>query len=296
MRAVTGKWVATLIGSLVAFALIYALAVWTATGQTLENAALRGARISSDNLISLDDAKLQAISVTSLAVAILVITAIGFFRGGWRLGFAGGGTIVVSVLSAEALKRYILPRPDLIDASEKLQHNTLPSGHTTIAMSLLLATMLVVSYRWRGLAMLFMMTWATGIGALTIAAHWHRLSDTLTANALALAVASAAALWLARGDEVHAADPRPYPFRTFYVVLAALLAAASLAVGLVLAILNVTRNSPGEDIFALNSYYAVHSIAFGASILTALVFWYTMYRLNTGLRSARASSSGQDGR
>ncbi len=282
IRAAKTRWLVVLIGSLIAFAGIYIAAVWTRAGQTFENAALRGSKLSPDNIIELDNAQLQAISVTSLAVAILLVAAVGFLRGGWRLGLAGSGVIVVSVLSAEALKRYILPRPDLIDASEKLQHNTLPSGHTAIAMSLLLATMLVVSYGWRGITMFLTMSWATGIGALTVAAHWHRLSDTLASDALALAVACAAAIWLARGGEIHPSAPGRRPLRVIYVVIVSLLAAASLVVGVVLAVLNWTQNPHTGDDFALNSYYAVHSLAFAGSTITALIFWSTLHRLGAG--------------
>lgn len=69
-------------------------------------------------------------------------------------------------------------------------------------MTLIVAMIIVVPFRWRGLAMGIVMTWAGLIGALTVTVHWHRLSDTLAADMLALYLGSLASLWLLRSERV----------------------------------------------------------------------------------------------
>lgn len=112
--------------------------------------------------------------------------------------------------------------------------NTLPSGHTTAAMSLLFATLIVMPYRFRGIAMFFTLTWAVGIGAYTVIIRAHRLSDTLAADAVALVVACAASYFLARTGRIRAvASPSAARFtlRTVFVVAVAAVGTFSLLWG-----------------------------------------------------------------
>lgn len=274
-------WRSLLFGSVIFFFAVYAIAVLTRFGQLFENSALAGSKLSPNNLLAVDDAQLRVISVSSLAIAIVLVALIGYVRGGWRLGVAGSGTIILSVGIAEVLKHYVLPRPDLVGAQEGILHNSFPSGHTTIAMSFLMALLLVVPFRWRGLAMLVTLGWATGIGALTVAAHWHRLSDTLGANAVALAVASAASLWLLKDGKVKPAPPKRYPLRVALAWLFAVTGAGALLIGVTLALLNWYRVPQGSPDFAINNYLAVHSLALAGSVISALTFWRSWHGLET---------------
>lgn len=273
------RWLILGLGALLALIGVYIAAVWTPQGQTFEDAALHGARLlPAVDMESASD-KLRVISVSSLGVATVVVAIVGFVRGGFKLAVAGAGTIVCSVLTTELLKKVILPRPILVPTADDIAHNSFPSGHTTIAMSILIAALLVSSYRWRGWVMLFVMTWSTAIGAATIAAHWHRLSDTIGANCVALIWGAIFSSWLASNAMVKPYRGHKVRLRVVYVVLATITAASALGVGATLGVLNWQRVSHTSRDFYINSYEAVHALAFAGALLAALLFWWSWRRL-----------------
>ncbi len=282
------------------FVAIYIAAVRTYLGQYLEDAALLGAKAISTE--ELDDSldQLRVISVASLAVMMLVYAVIGFIRRAWDIAIAGMAILGVSALAAELLKRVILPRPELAGLDANSHHNSFPSGHTTIAMAILLSLIVVISYKWRGWIVGFAMIWASSIGAATVTARWHRFSDTLGADALALLVAAFVALWLLRRGSISVSDPRGYPLRVLYVSLATLLMVGAFVVGF--AILFMTLNNfevftalaqarqqglaPNltahlDPIFNQNMFYAAQSLALAFSTGAALWFWGTFHRIQT---------------
>lgn len=89
----------------------------------------------------------------------------------------------------------------------------------------------MVPYRCRGLAMLIVMTWSVGIGAYSVTAKWHRLSDTIGADFVALIVGSIAALVLLRYGAIQRTEYRP-KLRVIYVVLMSIGGFMALAVAL----------------------------------------------------------------
>ncbi|MFE3542775.1 phosphatase PAP2 family protein [Nocardia sp. NPDC059177] len=262
---------------------VYLAAVLTSTGQALENAALRGA----DQAGARDEARawasLDQITVYSLAVAVAMIAVIALLRRRVDLLVAGVGVIVAGQLVTQVLKRWVLPRPELVDTTGGFTANSLPSGHTTIAMTVCFAIVLVAPYRWRGPAMLIVAFWAVGIGHFTLTAKWHRLSDTLAADAISLALACLASWWLARrGALARDTGPR----RIVAVLVAALLsvwALISLALGCVLWV--VPLRTEGLDTALAeddwNIYLGATAFASAGSVLAALVFLAAWHRLDT---------------
>tara|TARA_B100000614_G_scaffold258249_2_gene280016 strand:+ start:1376 stop:1846 length:471 start_codon:yes stop_codon:yes gene_type:complete len=120
----------------VGFIVVYVIAVLTVWGQEWENAAIAGSgQVLPWEATDADD-NLDLIQTWSLAIAVLVVGIIGFARRQVRTALAGMAVIVVGVLLSEALKRFILWRPDLAPADLGAGHNSFPSGHTTIAMTL----------------------------------------------------------------------------------------------------------------------------------------------------------------
>lgn len=260
---------------------VYVLAVQTATGQALENAALRGADQASAGDQSAAEDALGQITVYSLAAAVVVVAVIGLMRRRLDLAVAAVGLIVAGQLVTQVLKRYLLPRPSLVPVVGPYAENSLPSGHTTIAMTVLFAVLIVVPYRWRGVAMLFVLSWAIGIGAYTVTAKWHRLSDTLAAAAISLAVACVASWWLARRGVVrHHDGPRRIP-RVVFVVFTVLAGVSFLALGGIL--IGAPLVAQGLDATVRGDAYMVYlsasSFASFCSIATALVFLATWRRL-----------------
>src|SRR5690625_3605382 len=138
------RWWMLLAVSIVLLIATYVLAVLTATGQGLENTALRGADQASP--ADSDEAweSLGNITIWSLGIATAIIGLIGLLRRKFILAVVGMGVIVGGQVITQALKRFILPRPELVEVTGDYTHNSFPSGHTTIAMTVLVAVLLEI--------------------------------------------------------------------------------------------------------------------------------------------------------
>ena len=269
-------WVILPITAILLFLAVYYFAVLTVDGQLFENAALDGQRLQNISYLNDADETLANISRISLGLSIIAVFVIGLVRNRPRLAVAGAGTIVVSVGIAEVLKRFILPRPDLVGAPADLLQNSFPSGHTTIAMSLLVATLIVIPYRGRGWAMFFVFSWAVGIGSATIAAHWHRLSDTLGADLIAVGVGALFSIWLAKSGDVRRADTKTYVGRSLLIIFWIGVAVTFIGAAVIF-IANMNRLS-GND-YQEVAYNLTHVAAGAGSIISGLVFWFSWHHL-----------------
>lgn len=282
------RWALLALGSLGVLIGVYLAAVRTYTGQRLENAALRGALEVNSEEVTVADDVLATFTLTSLGVAVACLAVIGWVRGGLRLAAVAVAVVGAATVSTELLKRVILTRPVLVDAPEYLQHNSFPSGHTTVAMSVACAALLVVSWRWRTPAMVLVLAWTVGVGAYTVVARWHRLSDTLGADAIAVLMASLGALVLLRSGLVRAVPDRERaPVRTVIVVFAVVYAVVMGAAGLLLGIVGA-RQDPGSTA-DYNLYLAAQSLASVGSVAAILLLWSSWRRLET---AATGTGSG----
>ncbi|HEX7306385.1 phosphatase PAP2 family protein [Lentzea sp.] len=264
------RWPVIAAAGFVFAAVVYVLAVLTKAGQTIENAALRGA--DQDHVSETDAAwtALGRISIYSLAAAVLVVALIGVLRKRWDLTIAAVGVIVAGQLVVQALKRFVLPRPRLVEVTGDYAHNSLPSGHTTIAMTVLFAAVIVVPWKWRGVMLFFVLPWATAIGQYTLIAKWHRLSDTLAAAGISLAVAALASWWLQRRGSL---EPYTGPRRVGRVVLVVFwsaVAAAWLVIGGILWVFPLAKEGLNADEWVI--YLGACSLSSAGSLLAALTF------------------------
>ncbi|MFM9378123.1 phosphatase PAP2 family protein [Gordonia sp. VNK21] len=260
----------------------YVLAVRTATGQRLENAALRGALQVNPAEVTGADEVLATITVTSLGVAVAIVGLIGLIREGWWLACAGVATIGGPVVATEVLKRWVLPRPELVDAPDSILHNSFPSGHTTVAMAVACGVLVVVPWRWRTPAMIVVGLWAIGIGGYTVIARWHRASDTVGGNAMALIGAAVGALILARLGLVRPVPGRRAPLRALAVTLLALFGLLVAASGVLLTVVGAGQEA-GETA-DYNLFLGADSIASAGSVFALLLAWYGWYRFETVTR------------
>lgn len=273
------RWTVVALVALLLGAAVYLVAVQTGVGQSLEDAALRGADQVDPEVHRVALEQFHTITVTSQVAAALIVGIIGILRRQLWLAIAGMAVIFGAQALTQVLKYHLLERPDLNDFTQ----NTLPSGHTTAAMSLLFATLIVMPYRFRGVAMFFTLTWAVGIGAYTVIIGAHRLSDTLAADAVALIVACGASHFLARTGRIRAvASPGAarYTLRTVFVVLVGVVGAVSVALGLIAALHAVSARinaRPTEWYLFLGSQW----LAAAGSVLSALLFWWTWHRIET---------------
>ncbi|GHE88076.1 hypothetical protein GCM10017786_20010 [Amycolatopsis deserti] len=86
--------------------------------------------------------------------------------------------------------------------------------------------------------------WAVGSGQYTLTAKWHRLSDTLAADAIALGLAALASWWLARRSAVHPYEGNRRVGRVVIGSIAALAALACLTHGGILWGVPLAREGP----------------------------------------------------
>jgi membrane-associated phospholipid phosphatase len=273
------RWWALVVVGLVVLVGSFCGLVLTSTGQALENSALRGAdQVSSDSFAEADST-LGAITVGSLALACVVLAVLALLRRSWPLAVAAIGTIGAGQVITQGLKRVVLTRPGLVEASPDYTGNSFPSGHTTIALTVLAAVLMVMPSRWRGVALFVVAGWSVSIGAYTLTAKWHRLSDTLGAAGVTLVVASLAALWLHRRGLVRTVTGRPRPWRVVLVVVPlALLAVTGLVLGvfLLVATPDVLATDP---VVEYNVYLALQVLAGAGSAAAVLALWWSWHRL-----------------
>ena len=272
------RWFVTAVVAVVLLVGVYIVAVLTPWGQHWENSALTGSdRASPEEQAQALDA-LAAIQVWSLAAALAAIAVIGLLWRQARTTVIALAVVLAGAGGTEALKRWILPRPDLVEAPVDLVQNSFPSGHTAIAMTTMVAVFLVVPYRWRGWAMFVVMTWATSIGQYTVTAHWHRLSDTVGADLIAVILGSVAAYWLHRRGLVRVVATRRYGGRVVYVVVTAVLGTLSLGLGSLLVWVSINQEISGGS-GDHNAFLAAQVLAGAFSTAAALVYWATWHRL-----------------
>ena len=272
------RWFVTAVVAVVLLVGVYIVAVLTPWGQHWENSALTGSdRASPEEQTQALDA-LAAIQIWSLAAALAAIAVIGVLRRQARTTVVALAVVLAGAGGTEALKRWILPRPDLVGAPVDLVQNSFPSGHTAIAMTTMVAVFLVVPYRWRGWAMFVVMTWATSIGQYTVTAHWHRLSDTVGADLIAVILGSVAAYWLHRRGLVRVVATRRYGGRVVYVVVTAILGTLSLGLGALLVWVSINQEISGGS-GDHNAFLATQVLAGAFSTAAALVYWATWHRL-----------------
>jgi membrane-associated phospholipid phosphatase len=120
---------------------------------------------------------LAKVSPVSAGLALLGLLVVALIRGRFRIGIAAGVLVGGANLTTQFLKHFVLIRPDLGQGGT----NSLPSGHTTLVFSLVLAAVLVSPRSLRWLVALMGSAVATLTGLATVVAGWHRPSDVVAA-------------------------------------------------------------------------------------------------------------------
>lgn len=173
--------------ALVVFFGVYALAVGTELGQKADDAALTGGRSAPEQAQTTADELLQIVSIGSLVAAIAVLSGLAWLRRRPELLLVPAAVVGLSLFATEAFKLVIFERPDLV-LETKLPENSYPSGHTTVAISIGLAAIIVAPPRLRGIVGLGAALLAAAGGVFVVTADWHRPSDPIGSFALTLAV------------------------------------------------------------------------------------------------------------
>lgn len=190
----------------VGFVATYLLFVWTPWGQGFESQVMQGSPAPLDTRLVLRTRELLGhVDQLTVGGALVLAVAIAMLRRRWAAAGAAAATVLVSALVDQGLVLLVPVRPRLV-ADPLRTANSFPSGHVALSTAAVLALLLVVPSVWRPVVALVGGTAVLGIAAMTITVDWHRLSDTIGGNFLALGSAALAVLLLVRrGDDGDAA-------------------------------------------------------------------------------------------
>lgn len=247
------------IGCAVLLAAVYILAVWTPAGQHFEdqvlNAAARGISGRQEHVAQL---MLSTVRKVSLIAAVLVILAIGGLARRAYAAILGAAVIVAAAVTTQVLQK-VVERPILLRSGYRRDDQSFPSGHTTIAMAVLAALVLVVPHRFRWYAVAAAAPAAIGMGIATVTVGWHRPSDTVGSDLIVLAYAGLAIVLLARRGRVRPVPPRTKQTLGFGVVAVLLSTVVLLAL------------STGGSVFTVGRVIVLAAGTLTALVLLALV-------------------------
>jgi membrane-associated phospholipid phosphatase len=206
---ITRRWITTAVLAVIGVAAVYWLAVLTPQGQGVENSGLRGADLVFGRATGAAAGALADVTPLSMVVGALLVAAIALIRRRPALAVASVGSIVVTAGLTQLLKNVVLERPELVDTDSWYTGGSFPSGHTAAAVSVVFALAMVVPGRARTVVLALGGAVVVLVGNLTMAASWHRASDVLGADLVALASASVACAWLTTRAQVGRAPKRP---------------------------------------------------------------------------------------
>jgi membrane-associated phospholipid phosphatase len=167
-------------GCLGLIAAVYLVFVRTTRGQWVDDAALRGTAIGRQHIIQPVSNILNLVSATALVLATATVAVLAYLRRRPRLAMLAVLLVAGSTLTTEVVKHLVLTRP-LHDPVDPLPFNTLPSGHTTVALSVAAAVTLVVPARLRVPVAVVGVLYGGATGVATLSAGWHRPSDAVAA-------------------------------------------------------------------------------------------------------------------
>lgn len=188
-RYAGGAAIAMIIGIAGTIGLIR-FAVLSRSGQQLDADATEVLHTGQAGLEPLLSA-LGTISTGTVALALAACVVLALVRR--RFAAAGAAVLIVGGANVTTqLIKVMVDRPNFGDGS----HNSLPSGHTTVVVSIVLAALLVAPVGLRALAVLLGSFAIVFIGMSTVVAGWHLPSDVLAAMTVTLAWAGLAVLLL----------------------------------------------------------------------------------------------------
>jgi membrane-associated phospholipid phosphatase len=187
-----GPLVVTAVVSVLLGVLGYFIAVHTRFGQQVDTASVEGRTLDLAVQQAVGRA-LDTVSITSIAIVTAALMVVAFLRRRPRLAVGIAVLVVGANVTTQVLKD-VLERPRFLDGTPSL--TSFPSGHATVAMSLALALVLVVPVRLRLPIAVVGLAYAVVVGTAALTSAWHRASDVLGADLVALAWAAAVAAWL----------------------------------------------------------------------------------------------------
>jgi membrane-associated phospholipid phosphatase len=177
--------VAVAVLSIVAFVALYLHFVRTGSGQAMdERIRRRATHLGFGTSLREVRPVLGVISVGTLVVGVAFAIVVALLRRRPLEALAAAGVVFAANVTTELLK-IGLGRPDLgVPGSP---NNSFPSGHTTVATSLVAALAIVAGARLRPYVLLLGIPFAALIAVATLLSGWHRPSDLVAAGFVVLA-------------------------------------------------------------------------------------------------------------
>ena len=240
-------------------ALVWWAAVWTVPGQTYDDMALTNFRGFLDQA-PLVKAYLGLFTIPFVTVAICVVLGLVALvvvlvrRRWWLLGQVAVYALVVYG-AARILKRY-LPRPVLIHVQASAA-NSAPSGHTILALAVVLALLCVVPRVWRAFVALAGFAFDLSVGCSLVQGGWHRPSDVVMGILIPTGLCLIA-LAATRGTGMDAPGTR---MSSASIQIVSTLMSVAGFLGILYACYVIWQVSPGLEIGARWTAYGVHCSA-----------------------------------
>ncbi|PPK93174.1 PAP2 superfamily protein [Kineococcus xinjiangensis] len=187
---------------LASLAVLYAVCVLTPVGQRHEDAVHSAAGAGAEGTWPTGEVLtlLGLLSPAHLLAGLALVAVPALLRRRPLRAGVAAGVVLVAVALTELLKLVVLPRPGLAPGTGAALHNSLPSGHASAAVALVLALLLVVPARWRLPVGVVGGAAAAAVAGAVVDAGWHRVSDVLASVLLATAVWCAGGAVLARAE------------------------------------------------------------------------------------------------
>ena len=240
-------------------ALVWWAAVWTVPGQTYDDMALANFRGFLDQA-PLIKAYLGLFTIPYATVVICVVLGLVALvvllvrRRWWLLGQVAVYALVVYG-AARILKRF-LPRPVLIHVQASAA-NSAPSGHTILALAVVLALLCVVPRVWRAFVALAGFAFDLSVGCSLVQGGWHRPSDVVMGILIPTGLCLIA-LAATRGTGMDAPGTR---MSSASIQIASTLMSVAGFLGILYACYVIWQVSPGLEIGARWTAYGVHCSA-----------------------------------
>ena len=156
------------------------VALRTSQGLRLDGAASEAVSSPAPVLDRLYEG-LSWMSAGSVGLSLVVCVALALVRR--RLDLALGAVVVIggAYLTTQILKYDLFAR-----LGSDHGPNSLPSGHTTVALSIALAALIVALPAWRSIVAIGVSATAAPVGVAFVLGRWHRPSDVIAATFVCL--------------------------------------------------------------------------------------------------------------
>lgn len=172
----------TLVASIIALVGLIIYSQSTESGQRYDQAAMDAIDADTSTVRELLS-WLGYVSIGSTAIVLLGCIGLALVRRRYAAAVGAVAIVAGANVTTQVLKRLVIDRADF----GYLSVPSLPSGHTTVVVSLALAALLITPHATRFAITFVGSILTTLVGASTIVAGWHRPADVLAALLVTLA-------------------------------------------------------------------------------------------------------------